>query len=362
MEAILSSADLLDRLPLLEQWRTVGKTDKTYARNAFVIEFAGMPKAGKSTAIEGIRHFFTHGPKLLDRNDAVSKSDYRRIGYRVHTPAEGVSLRTPNFLKDDLFDFNTWAGAYAVQELLQAAHDDHHDLVILDRGPWDAGCWLEYWASKDEAGPRQAQLIKVKEFFQLPYWMTRSDLHVVLTVESGDASQREETNRLIRHNGASSNTGLMERMRSIYTDRFEELKKTKANDCPHVGRSSSLLIDTTGMDRKLVTQRIIAAAFDVMAAKIARHQETFTFSVEFVRNQLAGYLQLARSQHSKSLEAWLPEFVEMANNLEPEQRQFLRTDLMGRAMPPEPPLVEQRVTAEALKQSLNNLINKAKRT
>src|SRR5579859_4712248 len=110
---------LLGQLPLLKQWQEVRKQTGEQSRKAFVIEFAGMPKAGKSTAIENLRHFYTHGPKLLLAHDGQRK-DLPPLGYRVHTPAEGVSLRTPNYLKRSPFDFNTWAGAYAVQELLQA--------------------------------------------------------------------------------------------------------------------------------------------------------------------------------------------------------------------------------------------------
>jgi hypothetical protein len=50
--------------------------------------------------------------------------------------------------EDNLVDLNVWAGAYSLQ-LLEATHDNYHDRVILDRGPWDASCWLHYLAESD---------------------------------------------------------------------------------------------------------------------------------------------------------------------------------------------------------------------
>src|SRR5207247_2284326 len=132
----------LGRLPLLRAWRTLTQKAAAFPDRSFVVEFAGMPKAGKSTSIEGVRQFFSHGHKTERWKNSEEWIDLR---YRVHTPAEGVSLRTPARLKVDPIDFNTWAGAYALQELLQAAHDGYNDLVVLDRGPWDASCWLEYY-------------------------------------------------------------------------------------------------------------------------------------------------------------------------------------------------------------------------
>src|SRR5215475_10195981 len=59
-----------------------------FANRAFVIEFAGTPKSGKSTSVEAIRHF-------LNRN-----------GFRVHVLIEPASV-CPIPMKGHLF-FNTW--------------------------------------------------------------------------------------------------------------------------------------------------------------------------------------------------------------------------------------------------------------
>lgn len=60
------------------------------ALSPVVVEFAGSPKAGKSTTIDIVAHFF------------------KRMKYKVWAPTEGASKRTPYHLKRDLVAFNTW--------------------------------------------------------------------------------------------------------------------------------------------------------------------------------------------------------------------------------------------------------------
>jgi hypothetical protein len=69
--------DVDQEIQMLEQRADAVKNLLPFAPRAFVMEFAGTPKAGKSTAVEAIRHFFT------------------RHGYRVHVLVE-ASVRLPN--------------------------------------------------------------------------------------------------------------------------------------------------------------------------------------------------------------------------------------------------------------------------
>jgi hypothetical protein len=202
----------LPRLDRLQEWIR-NKPERDGARRAFIIEFAGMPKAGKSGSIKTVRQYFSSGSKIR----VVEAPGSIRRTYQIHTPAEGVSLRTPALLKQNLLDFNCWAGAYALQELLQARHDNYHDLVILDRGPWDAGCWIEFvktLESDHPVSPEDSQ--KIINFFHLPHWMTCADLHVVLTVDPAEAAERERRERLITHHGPVSDRELMMSVRDLF--------------------------------------------------------------------------------------------------------------------------------------------------
>src|SRR5882762_8468762 len=92
-----------------------------FSKRAFVIEFAGTPKSGKSTAVEAIRHFFS------------------RQGFRVHVLAERAAL-CPIPMKGHLF-FNTWCAVSMLAELLENVDTDT-DIIIVDRGILDALVWL----------------------------------------------------------------------------------------------------------------------------------------------------------------------------------------------------------------------------
>lgn len=102
-----------------------------------VIEFAGSPKAGKSTTIDILSHFF------------------KRMGFQVWASTEGASKRTPYHLKRDLIAFNTWTLNYAISELLVAYFNvDHQNLIILDRGPYDSIAWLGLLKNQIEDGKK----------------------------------------------------------------------------------------------------------------------------------------------------------------------------------------------------------------
>ena len=94
-------------------------------RRPIFMEFAGTPKSGKSTCIDTINHFF------------------RRVGYKVLAPTEGVSKRTPYYLKENLVAFNAWSAAYALTHILEGRYGaDEYNLVIMDRGLFDALAWF----------------------------------------------------------------------------------------------------------------------------------------------------------------------------------------------------------------------------
>jgi hypothetical protein len=313
------AAEKLPLLDKLKEWRTA-RADGAEDSRAFVIEFAGLPKAGKSGTIANVRHYFTYGSKV--RIKVIERP------YRIYTPAEGVSRRTPAYLKDNLLDYNCWAGAYALQKLLEANHDNYHDLVILDRGPWDTGCWVEYLrTSKLSLFRNDDDANKISAFFQLSHWKTQSDLHVVFTVDPVEAAMREKRGRLIEHNGPASDEQLMSAMRKIYASRFADLQKAKAAECPHVGKKAAVLIDTTTKKPLEVAWQVIESAFAVLGSKIA-YRAVFT-AAEMEDRLIRSQSVPPRPPEVLSLKAFIPRFLERANELDPSRRGRLRDKLVS---------------------------------
>lgn len=325
---------LLPRLTLLDEWFEERAGEES--RRAFIIEFAGMPKAGKSSAIEDVRHYFSHGPKLLV--DVKGPQLGRlRDGYLLHTPAEGVSLRTPRYLKTNLLDFNTWAGAYAVQELLQARHDNYHHMVILDRGPWDASCWIRYVleAGGEDLRLPEQEVEPIRQFFKLPLWATLSDLHVVLVVDPAIAREREISSRLIEAGGAASNNKMMTRMLEIYSQETDELRERKAKHCPETGENSVLLLNTSGSSKKQIALQIISAILDQIERKLETiRQGAPFFTAREVGELLLPTMQTAPEDVRSPVRRYIPVFVRRANELKPLSRGALRTELQQQLLEP----------------------------
>lgn len=317
----------LPRLDRLQEWLR-SKPAGDGARRACIIEFAGMPKAGKSGCIKTIRQFFSSGSKIRVKEapGAIKRP------YQIYTPAEGVSLRTPALLKQNLLDFNSWAGAYGLQELLQARHDNYHHLVILDRGPWDAGCWLEYVKTLEldhPAAPEDAE--KIVNFFQLPHWMTLADLHVVLVVDPAEAAERERRERLITHHGPVSDPTLMAAMKAIYEQKFPILRETKREHCPHVGEAGTLFLDTTSLNSLEVANRVIDRTFDVLDQKILARS---LVTADEVWAAIEAFVtKTVRPEEVKAVRRYVPEFVEEARRLPVEKNAQIRAELRDRYFP-----------------------------
>jgi predicted NUDIX family phosphoesterase len=153
-----------------------------FASRAFVIEFAGTPKAGKSTSVEAIRHFFS------------------RHDFRVHVLIERASV-CPIPMKGHLF-FNTWCAATMLAELV-ANVDTETDIIIVDRGIFDALVWLTLQRQRHEVTADEAQTIEA--FLLLDRWRSLIDLAVVMNVTPEEAMTRENSQRISPKPGSIMN-------------------------------------------------------------------------------------------------------------------------------------------------------------
>lgn len=155
-----------------------------------VVEFAGSPKAGKTTTIEIVEHFF------------------KRMGFKVWAPTEGAAKRTPYHLKRDLVAFNTWTLNYAISEMLVAYYNvDHHDLVILDRGPFDSLAWMRLLKEKNELSQEE---LKIFEQFALhPRWSKLFAKIYLFKCDPDISLQREMASKLTQRPGTAMNPKML---------------------------------------------------------------------------------------------------------------------------------------------------------
>lgn len=164
----------------------VGQLTKQGEPPIVAIEFAGSPKAGKSTNIDTVTHFF------------------KRLGLKVWAPTEGVSKRTPYHLKHDWVYYNSWALNYAISELIIGYHYvDKHHLVILDRGPFDSLAWMSLLKKQGKLTGDEYQ--RIERFALHPKWSDLIDKLYLFTCDPGVSMERELALKLIKTDGSALN-------------------------------------------------------------------------------------------------------------------------------------------------------------
>ena len=162
-----------------------------------VVEFAGSPKAGKSTNIDIVTHFF------------------KRTNFKTWAPTEGASKRTPYFLRRDLVAFNAWALNYAISEILTAYHNvEKYDLVVLDRGPFDSLAWMR--VLKDDGKLDQDGYDRIENFARHPKWANLVERIYLFTCSPATSLNREHDAKLIRSDGTAMNEAMLRKLHEQY--------------------------------------------------------------------------------------------------------------------------------------------------
>ncbi len=134
----------------------------------FVIELAGTPRAGKTTAMTALAR------QLED------------VGYRVCTIREHAGTCPVRSKRHPAFDI--CAACATLSQMLEAQYTDAQ-VVLVDRGLFDALCWMD-WSHRD-GGLASADHETIDRFLRLGTLRRLVDLVFVMTVEPAQALERE---------------------------------------------------------------------------------------------------------------------------------------------------------------------------
>ena len=156
------------------------------APRAFVVEFAGTPKSGKSTSVEAIRHFF------------------KRFDFSVHVLTERAA-QCPIPMKGHLF-FNTWCATTMLAELIENV-DTKTDIIIADRGLFDALIWFQTQFKRGELS--DDELNHIENFLLMDRWKNLFDLVAVLRANATTALDRENAHRITKRTGSIMNMSML---------------------------------------------------------------------------------------------------------------------------------------------------------
>lgn len=155
---------------------------QTIPRRPIVIEFCGSPKAGKSSCINALNLF-------LKRNK-----------YKTKVLVERASV-CPVKDKYDPF-FNIWTASSAIAELAEILSNNpkDYDLVILDRGIFDALCWFTWLLERNAID--QDNYDSLVGFLTMKKWRAAIDLVYVFTVSPKISLEREYAYLLTEKRGS----------------------------------------------------------------------------------------------------------------------------------------------------------------
>lgn len=144
------------------------------ARKPIVIEFAGTPKAGKTTTLNQLNAFL------------------KRCGFKVEVVVERASVCP---IKDKKHvNFNIWTACTTLSQLLEKTQSpprpDDPQILILDRGIFDSICWLRLMERLQRLRPAERKV--VENFLLIPDWRDRIAGVILMSASPTDSMQREQ--------------------------------------------------------------------------------------------------------------------------------------------------------------------------
>lgn len=179
---------------LADQAREILPIMQNQARRALVLELTGTPKAGKTTSVSTLKSFL------------------KECGFKVYLLKERAA-DCPLPMKGHFF-FNAWTTMTMMAEVL-ATVDTDVDIVILDRGFFDALVWLEL---QDKRGQVTADEKKAfSDFVMLKRWRSLVDVTVVMKVTPEVALVRENQGLIVPRTGSIMNTSALEEFNKALT-------------------------------------------------------------------------------------------------------------------------------------------------
>jgi len=143
------------------------------ARKPVVIEFAGVPKAGKTTTLGQVHAFL------------------KRCGFRVEVVVEHASICPIRDKKHA--NFNVWTACSTLSQILEKtqipSRPGDPDVLILDRGLFDAVNWFA--VMERLARIRKAERELIERFLLMDDWRKRITGVIVMTASPADSMERE---------------------------------------------------------------------------------------------------------------------------------------------------------------------------
>lgn len=195
----------MSRIDLQARAEALASKFRASRRPTLVVEFAGVPKAGKTSTLNHVYAFL------------------RRCGFKCEIVVERASICP---IRDKRhFNFNVWTACTTLAQLLEKTQDppraDDPDILFLDRGVFDSICWLSLLErlGRIRAEDRKRAL----EFLLINDWTKRVSGVIAMSANAKDALDREQGLLPVRGAGGSiMNPTVLKQIRNVIKERTEE--------------------------------------------------------------------------------------------------------------------------------------------
>lgn len=178
---VLEKNETIAELELLAE-EVLALKKNSLPRRPIVIEFCGSPKAGKSTCINSLHLFL------------------RRNNFRTKILNERAGICPINSKFDPLFNIWTMSSALAELSEVISNHSRDYDVIILDRGLFDAICWFS-WQKENDFLHEEDYKSFVK-FITTIKWRSIIDVIYTFTVDPNESLTREHATLLTNKTGS----------------------------------------------------------------------------------------------------------------------------------------------------------------
>lgn len=173
-------------------------------RRPLLIEFCGSPKSGKSTTITSLNIF-------------LKRNDFKTVVLTERASVCPIEKKTHPF-------FNIWTMSSAMSEIVKylaqgtSLDEDSSlkpevDIIISDRGLFDALCWFE-WLNTNPGNNSKyldnQSLKKLEDFILMDMWRDSIDLIYVFQVSPETSIKREYANLLTEKRGSIMREPILE--------------------------------------------------------------------------------------------------------------------------------------------------------
>lgn len=185
---------MIDRNALQTRAEAASAKFKLKARRPIVIEFAGVPKAGKTTTLNTIHGFL------------------KRCGFRVETVVERASVCPIRDKKH--FNFNVWTACTSLAQILEKTQEppsqSDPEVLILDRGIFDSLSWMSMMEKMERL--RKDERETIEKFLLISDWRKRIAGVIVMKASAQDAMERERGNLPVVGSGSIMNEEVIRQM------------------------------------------------------------------------------------------------------------------------------------------------------